>query len=122
MEKNEKITRLKFYAKEREELIEPVKDVIRFLKLCNQRILWDNKYQQKILFVFLINIFFIFLLFIINLYLIIYVFRFDDNKIIETKKVKCEELRVKIESIDDELHTIENSKKDKDDEIKILSE
>lgn len=60
LEKNEKITRLKFFAKEREELIEPVKDVVRFLKLENQRILWDNKYLQKVLFVFLINIYFYF--------------------------------------------------------------
>jgi len=56
------------------------------------------------------------------LYLIIYVIRFDENKIIKIKKVKSEELRVNIESIDDELHTIENSKKDKVDEVKILSE
>lgn len=56
------------------------------------------------------------------MYLIIYVIRFDEHKVIETQKVKSEELRVKIVSIDDELQTIENSKKGKNDEIKILSE
>jgi len=96
LEKNEKITRLKFFAKEREELIEPVEDVIRFLKLDNQRILWENKHLQKIIF--------------------------DENIIIKTAKEKGKELEDKLKAIDNELQDIEGSRKDKDDEMKIVSE
>lgn len=47
MEKNEKITRLKFVAKERDELIEPVEAVIRYLKLENQAAKLRSKMYQK---------------------------------------------------------------------------
>lgn len=51
LEKNEKITRLKFVAKEREELIEPVESVIRVLKLENQATKLDSKRFQKEMYV-----------------------------------------------------------------------
>ena len=51
MEKNEKITRLKFVAKEREELIEPVEAVIYYLKLENRITRLSNKKHQKDRFV-----------------------------------------------------------------------
>lgn len=47
LEKNEKITRLKFVAKEREELIEPAEGVIRILKSENQKTRTTNKNLQK---------------------------------------------------------------------------
>lgn len=53
LEKNEKITRLKFVAKEREELIEPVESVIRVLKLENQATKLDSKRFQKEMYVYL---------------------------------------------------------------------
>lgn len=52
MEKNEKITRLKFVAKEREELIEPVEAVINHLKLENRITRLSNKKYQKDRFVY----------------------------------------------------------------------
>lgn len=52
MEKNEKITRLKFVAKEREELIEPVEAVINYLKLENRITRLSNKKYQKDRFVY----------------------------------------------------------------------
>lgn len=54
--------------------------------------------------------------------LIIYLLRFDENKIIETEKQKHKEIKDKLKSIDNELKAIEKSKKDKVDEINILSE
>jgi hypothetical protein len=45
-EKTEKITRLKFVAKEREELLEPVENCIRFLKLENRKTWLMNKTYQ----------------------------------------------------------------------------
>jgi len=53
LEKNEKITRLKFVAKEREELIEPVEAVINYLKLENRITRLNNKKYQKDRFVYL---------------------------------------------------------------------
>lgn len=52
LEKNEKITRLKFYAKERDDLLEPVQDVVRYLKLDNKAIQLQNKLFQKNMFVY----------------------------------------------------------------------
>lgn len=52
MEKNEKITRLKFVAKEREELIEPVETAINHLKLENRITRLSNKKYQKDRFVY----------------------------------------------------------------------
>jgi len=52
LEKNEKITRLKFVAKEREELIEPVEAIINYLKLDNRITRLSNKKYQKDRFVY----------------------------------------------------------------------
>lgn len=68
--KNDKIANLNIVEKEIQTLIQLAKDATQFLKLDNQRILWDNKLQQKLLYVFMINIYYHFLKIIINLYLI----------------------------------------------------
>jgi len=68
--KNDKIANLNIVEKEIQTLMQLAKDATQFLKLDNQRILWDNKLQQKLLYVFMINIYYHFLKIIINLYLI----------------------------------------------------
>lgn len=52
-EKNEKMTRLKFIAKERDELLEPAMAVIDYLKLENRCSVLSNKQNQIFMFVYL---------------------------------------------------------------------
>lgn len=52
-EKTEKMTRLKFIAKERDELIEPAEAVINYLKLENRYSWLFNKNNQILMFVYL---------------------------------------------------------------------
>lgn len=51
LEKNEKVTRMKFVGKEREELIEPAEATIRVLKLQNKIAHLHNKDYQRSMFV-----------------------------------------------------------------------
>jgi len=68
LEKNEKITRLKFVAKEREELLEPVEAVINYLKLENRITRLSNKKYQKDRFVyFKFKLFYLLYFIIINI-------------------------------------------------------
>lgn len=53
LEKSEKMTRMKFVAKDREELVELAFSAVRFLKLENHYIRYINKKTQFTLFVYL---------------------------------------------------------------------
>lgn len=96
LEKNEKITRLKFVAKEREELIEPVEAVINYLKLENRITRLNNKKYQKD--------------------------RFDVETIIETKTETQNKINDEINSNEKEINTISKDKKQFEKKIQDLSE
>ncbi|KAL4119341.1 hypothetical protein QTP88_012159 [Uroleucon formosanum] len=96
LEKNEKITRLKFVAKEREELIEPVETAINHLKLENRITRLSNKKYQKD--------------------------RFDVESIIETKTEIQNKMNDEINSNEKEINTISKNKKQFEKKIQDLSE
>ncbi|KAE9542882.1 hypothetical protein AGLY_002793 [Aphis glycines] len=96
LEKNEKITRLKFVAKEREELIEPVEAIIKFLKLENRLTRLSNKKYQKD--------------------------RFDIESIIESKTETQNKINDEINSNEKEINTISKDKKQFEKKIQDLSE
>lgn len=52
-EKSEKMTRLKFIAKERDELIKPAMAVVNYLRMENLCTLLFNKQNQILMFVYL---------------------------------------------------------------------
>ncbi|XP_022172388.1 structural maintenance of chromosomes protein 4 [Myzus persicae] len=96
LEKNEKITRLKFVAKEREELIEPVEAVINYLKIENRITRISNKIYQK------------------N--------RFDYESKIEDKTEARNKILDAIKSNENEINTISKNKKTFEKQIQDLSE
>uniref|UniRef100_A0A2S2P266 Structural maintenance of chromosomes protein n=1 Tax=Schizaphis graminum TaxID=13262 RepID=A0A2S2P266_SCHGA len=96
LEKNEKITRLKFVAKEREELIEPVEAVINYLKLENRITRLSNKKYQKD--------------------------RFDVELTIESKTETKNKIKDEINSNEKEINTISKDKKQFEKKIQDLSE
>ncbi|XP_025424025.1 structural maintenance of chromosomes protein 4 isoform X2 [Sipha flava] len=90
-EKTEKITRLKFVAKEREELLEPVENCIRFLKLENRKTWLMNKTYQ------------------FEMYKI--------NKKLKTKTEKLTKIEEELTNIENEVAIIEESKKNKQETV-----
>ncbi|XP_050539980.1 structural maintenance of chromosomes protein 4 isoform X2 [Daktulosphaira vitifoliae] len=95
-EKNEKISRLKFIAKERDELIEPVEAAIRHLKLENQLTQLENKKFQKQMA--------------------------ELNKLIATKTEDQNSIKDKLNCIEDELASIAESKKNKEGALRSLTD
>ncbi|XP_025198777.1 structural maintenance of chromosomes protein 4 [Melanaphis sacchari] len=96
LEKNEKITRLKFVAKEREELIEPVEAVISYLKLENRITRLSNKKYQKD--------------------------KFDVESTIESKTETQNKINDEINANEKEINTISKDKKQFEKKIQDLSD
>lgn len=62
LEKNEKVTRMKYVLKERDELEDPAKDVIKYIRMENIAIRMTNSKLQKEMFVYFNNFVFFYLL------------------------------------------------------------
>lgn len=113
-EKNEKMTRLKFIAKERDELVDPATAVINYMKMENKCSLIYNKQKQILMFVYL-NI----KLIIIYNDVVLFDFflnrfnSYNKQKIIKTKTDELNLIKEKLNSIKLELADIEESKKEK---------
>lgn len=96
LEKNEKITRLKFVAKEREELIEPAETVVRSLKMQNLIALVENKIlQQDIHYC---------------------------NQLYDADYEACNKIKDQLKSIETELEDIAENKKNKEAMLRSLAE